>query len=83
LNDAIAGCTAALPLPLDTARRALNDSGQGGQRVLRRFNEGAAEQRHAPDREERGLHPQDAVLDTLDARRVMPSVRLRVESRET
>jgi hypothetical protein len=39
-NDSIAGCTAALPLPLDTARRVLNNSPQGGQRVLRRFNHG-------------------------------------------
>jgi hypothetical protein len=33
-----------------------------------------AQQRHAPDREQRGFHPQDAVLDALCARRVMPGV---------
>ena len=41
---------AALPHPLDKARRALNNSFRGCRRVLIGFKQRAAEQRHAPDR---------------------------------
>jgi len=41
----------------------------------------AAQQWHAPDRESRGFHPRDSMPDTLNARRVMPSVRLLLECR--
>jgi len=39
-NDSIAGCTTALPLPLDMARRALNNSLRGGRQALGNSNRG-------------------------------------------
>ena len=76
LNNSSAGSAAALPLTLDMARRTLNHALRGGWRAWRSFTQRAAEQRHAPDREERGFHPSARRLVTMCARRVMPGVRL-------
>jgi len=57
LTTHVARHAAALPHTLDIARRALNNSFRGGWRTLNNFKQGAAEQRHAPDREEGGFHP--------------------------
>jgi hypothetical protein len=59
LTAHVARHAAALPHLLEIARRALNNSCRSGWRALGRFNERAAEQRHAPDRRERQCHPPD------------------------